>query len=159
MPRPWYQMVVDRTRQRHGRLTPLADLSPVVSVMLIFAVTLFVSSGMIHRPGIRVDLPEVSEPEALRGDILALTVTQEGEVYQEGEAAAAGSPERLAAVLKAFQAASPEGLVLINADSGCPQGRIVKLLEIIREAGLARIAYGTRFQNPQQQGENHEENL
>lgn len=144
MSRPWYDKVVERTHARHGRVVAAADLAPALDVLLIFAVTLFVCSGLLYRPGIRVNLPPADRIDSLRGGILTLTVTENGEAYVQGDDLLPKAGSDLDYCLHDFKSAYPEGIVLINADENTRQKNIIKLLNQIRASGITKIAYGTR---------------
>ena len=148
MPRPWYEQTLNLTRTRHARLLNLLDMAPIVDILLILAVTLFVCSGLICRPGVRIDLPTVSDPDAIRGDMTPLVLTEQGEIYLEDDSAP--TPEnQIGQRLKAFLERDPEGTVLLMADRNVKHQTIITLLETLREAGVKSIAYAGTLSKPQ----------
>ncbi|MBO7543541.1 biopolymer transporter ExbD [bacterium] len=147
MARPWYEQTLKTTRQRHARLLNLLDISPVVDILLILAVTLFVCSGLIYRPGVRLTLPTIHDPDAIRGDMTPLIISESGEIYLEGELTPT-EPGDIANKLKAFIANDPEGTVLIQADKSTKHQTIIEILETLREAGVKNIAYAAKLSEP-----------
>ena len=147
MARPWYEQTINQTHKRHARQVNLLDLSPIVDVLLILAVTLFVSSGLISRPGVLLTLPTVQDPDSIRGNITPITVTEQGEIYLEGDITATAKvdiPNRI----KTFIQRDPEGTVLLQADMDTKHQTIVEILEILREAGVKNIAYAAKLSEP-----------
>ena len=76
MPRPWYEKTLERTHKRHSRIMALADLSPVVDILFILAVTLFVCSGLVYRPGVAVSETDYGATiKSVQGKFLADVVS------------------------------------------------------------------------------------
>jgi biopolymer transport protein ExbD len=143
MPRPWYEKTLERTHKRHSRIMALADLSPVVDILFILAVTLFVCSGLVYRPGVSLSLPKYSEPDSIRGEVMTLTLTKEGDLYAEGDDLAPVGKERALELMERFRKNCPRGTVLIMADENARQKDMAELLKLIREAGIRKAAYAT----------------
>ncbi|MCB1161774.1 biopolymer transporter ExbD, partial [bacterium] len=66
---------------------------------------------------------------------------------EDGRLLLDGAPVELAALkgaLEARRADNPEGRVLIKAEAAVPHGDVVRLLDIVREAGYAGVGIGTQ---------------
>lgn len=147
MPRPWYEQTLNLTRRRHARLLNLLDMAPIVDILLILAVTLFVCSGLIYRPGVYITLPTIQDPDAVRGDMTPLVLTETEEIYLEGDAEPTPKSQ-IAQRLKAFLSQDPEGTILLMADQNVKHQTIITLLETLREAGVKKIAYAGKLSKP-----------
>ena len=147
MPRPWYEHSLDLTRKRHARLLNLLDMAPIVDILLILAVTLFVCSGLIYRPAVRLELPVIQDPDAVRGDMTPIVLTENEEIYLEGEAEP--TPQnQIQAKIKPFLDQDPEGTILLMVDQGTKHQSVISLLETLREAGVKKIAYAGKLSKP-----------
>ncbi|MBR6462721.1 biopolymer transporter ExbD, partial [bacterium] len=135
MPRPWYEHSLDLTRKRHARLLNLLDMAPIVDILLILAVTLFVCSGLIYRPGVYLTLPTIQDPDAVRGDMTPIVLTENEEIYLEGEAEPTPQSQ-IPAKIKPFLDQDPEGTILLMVDQGTKHQSVRSLLETLREAGV-----------------------
>lgn len=147
MPRHWYEQTVATTRKRHARHVNLLDISPVVDILLILGVTLFVCSGLIYRPGVYVTLPTIQDPDAVRGDMTPLVLTENDEIYLEDDVDPTPRSQ-VAQRLKPFLANDPEGTILLMADQNVKHQSIITLLETLREAGVKKIAYAGKLSKP-----------
>ena len=141
MPRPWYEKTLERTHKRHSRIMALADLSPVVDILFILAVTLFVCSGLVYRPGVAVSLPKNADPDSIRGEVMTLTLTKEGDLYAEGDDLLPVSHDRALELMEQFRKNCPSGTVLVMADEDARQKDMTEILKLIREAGIRKAAY------------------
>ena len=147
MPRPWYEHSLDLTRKRHARLLNLLDMAPIVDILLILAVTLFVCSGLIYRPGVYLTLPTIQDPDAVRGDMTPIVLTENEEIYLEGEAEPTPRSQ-IQAKIKPFLDQDPEGTILLMVDQGTKHQSVISLLETLREAGVKKIAYAGKLSKP-----------
>ena len=147
MPRPWYEHSLDLTRKRHARLLNLLDMAPIVDILLILAVTLFVCSGLIYRPGVYLTLPTIQDPDAVRGDMTPIVLTENEEIYLEGEAEPTPQSQ-IQTKIKPFLDQDPEGTILLMVDQGTKHQSVISLLETLREAGVKKIAYAGKLSKP-----------
>ena len=147
MPRPWYEHSLKLTRNRHARLLNLLDMAPIVDILLILAVTLFVCSGLIYRPGVYITLPTIQDPDAVRGDMTPIVLTENEEIYLEGEAEPTPQSQ-IPAKIKPFLDQDPEGTILLMVDQGTKHQSVISLLETLREAGVKKIAYAGKLSKP-----------
>ena len=147
MARPWYEQTVNQTHKRHARQVNLLDLSPVVDILLLLAVTLFVSSSLISRPGVQLTLPTIQDPDSIRGNLTPITITEQGEIYLEGDITPTLKAD-IPAKIKTFIQQDPEGTILLQADKNTKHQTIIEILETLREAGVKNIAYAAKLSEP-----------
>jgi biopolymer transport protein ExbD len=122
-------------------ITPLTDIFLVLLIIFMVTTTAIAEAGK-DEGGFHVNLPKGAKSEA-GGVARDLTVA----ILADGRAVVAGKVLDDAALAAAFAAAhgrSPETLVLFQADEGVPHGRVVRVMEQAREAGLTRLAIATR---------------
>jgi len=79
---------------------------------------------------------------------VTLTVAENGELYLEGYDLTPTDKHLVEEKLKTFITQDPEGTVLLMADQGVRHQEIVKALDLIREAGVRRVAYATKLSEP-----------
>jgi biopolymer transport protein ExbD len=122
-------------------ITPLTDIFLVLLIIFMVTTTAIAESGK-EEGGFEVNLPRGGKTDA-QGVARDLTVA----ILADGRAVVAGKVLDDAALAAAFAEAkgrSPETLVLFQADEGVPHGRVVRVMEQAREAGLSRLAIATR---------------
>jgi biopolymer transport protein ExbD len=95
------------------------------------------SLSMTVYQGMPVSLPQAASGRPAVADSASLTVSQDGVIYLERQ------PVDLATLgvgLRARVSASPELAVVIHADRTVSHGRVVEVLDVVRLAGVARLA-------------------
>ncbi len=146
----WYEQT-GSARQRATQVLGALDMAPLIDVALLLVIFALVMSGFVFQPGVQVELPAAAQPDAVRGRILTVTITADEQVLVQDSALPAPDAARplvlrdaLAARLGEFYHRDPDGTVVINADYRVRHGYLLQIMEMIRDAGLRRIAFGAR---------------
>jgi len=115
-------------------ITPLVDVTLVL--LIIFMVT---ARFVVNDQALKVDLPRASTGSSVQ-DILSLVVDAGGGVSVNGRDG--GTDEQIRAHVDVAKGANPDVRAVIQADAAVPHGRVMHLLDLIRGAGLTRVAFG-----------------
>lgn len=128
--------------QVHLSVTPLID---VLFLLLIF----FMLTGTFKRFGeLELTLPTSDTAAAAVEDAPA---SREVVLATDGRLLLDGEPVPLDALgdrLRALRVASPDERVVLKAESEVVHGRVVELLDLIREAGYPGVSLSTEVGNP-----------
>ncbi len=122
-------------------ITPLTDIFLVLLIIFMVTTTAIAEAGN-EEGGFKVNLPRGGKTDEAG---LARDVTVA--VLADGRAVVAGrvlDDQALRAAFADAHGRSPETVVLFQADEGVPHGRVVQVMELARQAGLARLAIATR---------------
>ena len=125
-----------------GSRAPIAEINvtPLVDVMLVLLIIFMVSAPMLTT-GVKVDLPAARAPAMeMDQEKLLLTVTNEQKVYL-GETLV--PYDRLEETLTTNARLKHEKELYVQADSDVPYGFVVKVLAIIRRAGIEQLGLVT----------------
>jgi biopolymer transport protein ExbD len=123
---------------RFGRRPVGLDLTAMVDVVFLLVIFFMVSTTFITlETGLPVDLPQAQTVEATPSDWPTVTVSRDEQVFVGGAAVA---PEALPALLAELIAQSGQGAVVLRADSTVPHGFVVRVMDLIKQSGAARIA-------------------
>lgn len=111
-------------------------LAPLIDIVFLLLIFFMVSTTFTVQPGLRIELPgsggEVEVPEDRR----VISLTHQGEVYLNDEQVELdGLRGRLEA---------EEIPVIVRADRRVPHGRLVDVLDLIRETGVRKVNLSTR---------------
>ena len=113
------------------------NVTPLVDVMLVLLVIFMITAPMLHQ-GIEVALPR-AETENLPTNVedpLILSVTRDGLVYlKDTPIHDTQLVDRLLPVLESRDDKS----VFLKGDKDVPYGRIVEILDLLRQGGIERI--------------------
>jgi len=125
-----------------GSRAPMSEINvtPLVDVMLVLLIIFMVSAPLLTT-GVNVDLPQARAPAMeMDNEKLLLTVTREQEVYL-GETKI--PYDRLEEVLSTNARLRAEKELYVQADADVPYGFVVKVLAIVRRAGVEKLGLVT----------------
>ena len=123
---------------RRRRREPTINLAPLVDIVFLLVIFFMVTSTFITpETGLPVDLPQAVTGEARPEGAPTVVVQADGQAFWKGE------PVDDAALLVSLQKAlaqDPVGTVILRADRKTPHGRVVQVMDLIRQAGAKRVA-------------------
>ncbi len=113
------------------------NITPFVDVVLVLLVVFMVASSYIVKESIEVDLPKAATGGETLDTTMSLVVNAEGALYLNGEPTTeAAIAERCRAAAKADENAQ----AIIAADKATPHGKVVRLIDLIRQNGVLKFA-------------------
>jgi|UniRef100_A0A7C3Z4I8 biopolymer transport protein TolR len=120
--------------------TPLSEINvtPFVDVMLVLLVIFMVTAPMFSQ-GLPVSLPEARAPALVSEKPLVVSISKEQAIYL-GERQV-GLEDLNAALIPEPGAKVPE--VLLKSDQNVPYGLVVKVMSILKEAGVEKLGIVT----------------
>jgi biopolymer transport protein ExbD len=134
-----------RSRRHRKEVTlNVTSLVDVLFLLLIF----FMLTGTFKRAGeLELQLPDSSSATPADGTEAAqieLVITEDGRLLVDG--APVGFPQ-LKGRLESLRSADPGSRVMIKAEAGVQHGDVVRILDMVREAGFPGVGIGTHIQN------------
>ena len=113
------------------------NVTPLVDIMLVLLIIFMLTANIINNPAIQVDLPKAATGESTEPTMLALTLTEDGLIFLNGEATTkAALVEYLPEVAKSDDKAQ----ALIAADKSVPHGKVIEIIDLVRQMGIFRFA-------------------
>jgi biopolymer transport protein ExbD len=118
---------------------PLASINiiPFVDIVLVLLVIFMLTSATIVRASLKVDLPRAASGGSKVETTLNLVLTRSGALSLDGR------PLTLAEAAQAIRrqsAVDPRAQVVISADKGVEYGRVVELIDLVKQNGLSGFA-------------------
>jgi biopolymer transport protein ExbD len=113
------------------------NVTPLVDVVLVLLIIFMVTATYIVRASIEVDLPRAAHGGEATGTILSVIVTRDGQVWLDG---ARRTEEELVARTRAAVARDADARAIISADKGALHGAVVRVIDLVRGAGVTRFA-------------------
>jgi biopolymer transport protein ExbD len=120
------------------------NVTPLVDVTLVLLVIFMVTTSYIVKAAIELDLPQAATASQSRPASLSVTLTRQGELYLNNRPT---SEQNLATQVRAEVATDPDVQVLIAADTELPYGRVVGLIDLIRQSGVRRYALNVAYED------------
>lgn len=127
-------MAIERQRRRR----PAINIVPLIDVMFFLVLFFVVFTTFRTDPtGIRVDLPRASTGAVHEQSELRITVTQQGAMFINGQAATAA---QVRAQVQEAVARRPDTLIIVSADRRASYDSVVQAMDAARQGGGFRIA-------------------
>jgi biopolymer transport protein ExbD len=113
------------------------NVTPLVDVMLVLLIIFMVTATYVVREAIEVDLPRAASGGETVGPTLAFALDREGKLFVDGAPATADAARE---AVRAAVARSPEARALISADRAVSHGRVIEVIDLVKQEGLTRFA-------------------
>jgi biopolymer transport protein ExbD len=119
------------------------EIVPLIDIMFfLLAAFMLVSLSMVNQRNIRVNLPTATSASAEQTrNLINVSIDKSGVAYVEARPIATTD---LAALLKGIQATNASARVFIGADKDTRHGDVVRVLDVVRGAGIEKIAFEIR---------------
>lgn len=141
-------MRVESGGRRRGRRggAPMAEINiiPLVDVVLVLLIIFMATTAFIKESGLNMKLPQAKTSEVVpqENQDINVSLTRDGKVFVDAkvtnEAALQGLMVRRAK-------ANPETRVVIKGDENIEYKRVVRVMDMAKQAGLPKVALGTKM--------------
>ena len=119
------------------------NVTPLVDITLVLLIIFMVTTTYIVNPSIKVDLPRAATGEKSKPTPLSVVLTEGGELYLNG---AVLERTELMKRVREEVATDPEVQVVISADTVLQYGRVVWLLDLMKQLGVRRYALNIKHE-------------
>lgn len=127
--------------RRFARQGLSLDLTPMVDVVFLLVIFFMVSTTFITlESGLPVDLPQAQSPQTAISDLPTVTINRDDEIFVAGVAV---SEEDLVASLRSAFETTGLSAAALRADKTVPHGLVVRVMDLMKQAGAQRIAIAT----------------
>jgi biopolymer transport protein ExbD len=114
------------------------NVTPLVDVTLVLLIIFMVTARIIVSQGMPMDLPKASTGEALQ-QVFSVELSIDGKTRVDSENLP--SDEAITPLAKAAKAKTPDLRAVIRADRKVEHGRVIHVLDLLKRAGVAKIAF------------------
>jgi biopolymer transport protein ExbD len=115
------------------------NVTPLVDVTLVLLIVFMVTAKIIVSQGMPMDLPKAASGEEVQ-NVFSVELTTDGKVRVDSTQVA--SDEAIADLAKQAKARNKDMRVVIRADKKVEHGRVIRVLDILKQAGLSKFAFG-----------------
>lgn len=117
------------------------DIAPLVDVVFLLVIFFAVSTTFLETSGMKLELPESSASTEREIREIAVFLGSDGGLVFEDETV---TGEQLGPLLRAALARAERKIVVLRADTGTPHGKVVEIMDLIRESGAEGLTVATR---------------
>jgi biopolymer transport protein ExbD len=125
----------------HNPDEPITQINvvPLVDIMLVLLIIFMLTASFIATPSVPVHLPKsyTSDPSLPRS--VSVVLDSKDQVFFQGKKIVKTD---LTDQLKESAAMNPELRVVISADDAVTHGKVMELLDMVRQAGVTQVAFG-----------------
>ncbi|MFZ5890064.1 MAG: ExbD/TolR family protein [Myxococcota bacterium] len=114
------------------------NVTPLVDVTLVLLIIFMVTAKIIVSQGMPMDLPKAASGESLQ-TVFSVELTQDGKTRVDSQAVA--NDEAVAPLAKDARAKNKDLRAVIRADRKVEHGRVIHVLDLLKRAGIAKIAF------------------
>ena len=115
------------------------NVVPLVDIMLVLLIIFMLTASFISTPSVPVQLPKsyTSDPTLPRS--FSVVVNTKNEVFFQGKKI---DPAQLTTDLKDAATTNPVLRVVLSADAEVTHGKVIEILDQVRQAGVTQVALG-----------------
>jgi biopolymer transport protein ExbD len=114
------------------------NVTPLVDVVLVLLIIFMVTARIIHSQGLPMDLPKAAKGDPIQ-TIFSVELTVDGRTVVDSKAAE--NDDAILKLAKAGLGNNPELRAVIRADTKVEHGRVIHVLDLLKRAGIAKIAF------------------
>ena len=114
------------------------NVTPLVDVTLVLLIIFMVTAKIIVSQGMPMDLPKAASGESLQ-TIFSVELSADGRTRVDSEAIA--NDDAILPLAKTSHGRNKDLRAVIRADKKVEHGRVIHVLDLLRRAGIAKIAF------------------
>lgn len=124
---------------KHGQMADI-NMTPMIDVMLVLLIIFMVAAPMLTT-GVDVNLPEAKTGKSLESEALTVTMTDDGRIQFGKTFVQLGVLQKQLREQAKLDRKRP---VMVRADHNLPYGRVIAVVDSIREAGFSQVGFVTQ---------------
>jgi biopolymer transport protein TolR len=130
-----------------GMITGI-NVTPLVDIVLVLLIIFMVTAKLItDQLALKVNLPKASTGEPASGSLFAVTLPNDGKMYLNGKEI---DERGLTDFATQERQAGRNPKVIVSGDSGLSYGKVVRVLDLVRNAGISDYAITVQGQDEAQ---------
>ena len=115
------------------------NVTPLVDIVLVLLIIFMVTAKLIVNKSVPLDLPKAASGSDIQ-TVFSIVLTADGLTQVDGRTVA--NDDAIMPLAKGARDKNPELRAVIKADSSVPHGRVIHVLDLLKQAQVAKIAFG-----------------
>src|SRR5689334_17269921 len=101
------------------------NVTPLVDITLVLLIVFMVTTPLIMKPSINVNLPKAASSDQSAPGELSVTITKTGQIFANGETV---SEDELKNRTMSLVKTKPDAQAMISADKDTPHGAVINVI-------------------------------
>jgi biopolymer transport protein ExbD len=115
------------------------NVTPLVDIVLVLLIIFMVTAKLIVSKSVPLDLPKAASGSDVQ-TVFSIVLAADGSTQVDSKSVP--GDDSILATAKAAREKNPELRAIIKADSAVPHGRVIHVLDLLKQAQVAKIAFG-----------------
>jgi len=115
------------------------NVVPLVDITLVLLIIMMVTAKIIVSQSVPLDLPKAASGQNVQM-IFAVQLHQNGDTYVDSKKVP--NDDAILGLAREARSKNEDLRAVIQADSSVTHGRVIKVLDLLKQAGVAKIAFG-----------------
>ena len=116
------------------------NVTPLVDITLVLLIIFMVTTKIVLNQTLPLDLPKAATGTSDVQTIFSILLSADGRTVVDSNQIA--SDEAILPLARTAQTAHPELRAVIKADSAVTHGRVIHVLDLLKQAHVTKIAFG-----------------
>ena len=117
------------------------NVTPLVDIVLVLLIIFMVTAKLIVSKSVPLDLPKASQGSDIQ-TVFSVVLAADGTTQVDSRTVP--SDDVILGLAKSAQEKNPELRAVIKADSSVPHGRVIHVLDLLKQAHVGKIAFGVQ---------------
>ncbi|MFA5233617.1 MAG: biopolymer transporter ExbD [Sulfurimonas sp.] len=117
------------------------DMTPMLDIVFIMLIFFIVTTSFVRESGIEVNKPQAATAKVDKRANIIISINKQGEIWIDKRPI---DIRALRATIEKLHADTPEGSVVIAADTKAYTGILVSVMDQVKLAGIEKISIGAQ---------------
>ena len=115
------------------------NVTPLVDITLVLLIIFMVTAKLIVSKSVPLDLPKAATGSDIQ-TVFSIVLASDGTTQIDSKTVP--SDDAILGAAKGARDKNPELRAIIKADAAVPHGRVIHVLDLLKQAQVAKIAFG-----------------
>lgn len=117
------------------------NVTPLVDIVLVLLIIFMVTAKLIVSKSVPLDLPKAATGSDIQ-TVFSVVLAADGTTQVDSNTVP--SDDAILGLAKTAHEKNPELRAVIKADSAVPHGRVIHVLDLLKQAQVSKIAFGVQ---------------
>lgn len=117
------------------------NVTPLVDVVLVLLIIFMVTAKLIVSKSVPLDLPKAATGSDIQ-TVFSVVLAEDGTTQVDSKTVP--GDDSILALAKSAHEKNPELRAVIKADTKVPHGRVIHVLDLLKQAQVSKIAFGVQ---------------